>query len=331
MGDLEVGKELLYLTREECKATRLEDDKLIELIEEGLSLHGEKRLEMPAKIGVHPVEDSLMHAMPADLPSEGSCGIKWVESFPDNPEQFDLPTTSGLTILNDRKTGWPVAVMDAVWITEKRTAAVSSVAAKYLSNPDDEVLGIIGCGTQGKAHASLLPKVMEELKKIYVFDIDSKEMDKLKKNVEGKVSQKIIKADSIKEVVENSSTLVTATVIKEEPDPQIKDEWISDGQTLLLIDMHSIWEHKTMERADKYLLDSIEEHELFAEYGYYPRGLPEVYAETGEVVAGIKEGREHSGELIVSNNVGMAVEDIIIANWIYEQALEKDLGRKLPL
>ena len=103
------------------------------------------------------------------------------------------------------------------------------------------------------------------------------------------------------------------------------------GQTLILVDMHTLYDDKTMKRADKYLVDSIEEHVYFESIGYYPHGLPEIYGETGEVVAGIKKGRESKDELIVDNNTGMSVEDAMVVKHIVGLALERKIGRLLPL
>ena len=98
-----------------------------------------------------------------------------------------------------------------------------------------------------------------------------------------------------------------------------------------MCDMHSLYEDATMKRADKYLVDSIEEHELFEGYGYYPDGLPTIHAETGEVAAGLRKGRENPKELIVGNNVGMAVEDMMVARTVFRKALETGVGTRLPL
>ena len=66
-------------------------------------------------------------------------------------------------------------------------------------------------------------------------------------------------------------------------------------------------------------------------YGYYPYGLPEITGETGELAAGMVPKRERDDELIIINNVGMASEDMMCAKIIFERALEKGLGIKLPL
>ena len=99
---LQIGQEWLYLSLEDCKATGVTEGEIFELTERALAAHGRKEVEMPAKIGLHPQPDSLMHAMPAYVPSEFACGMKWAANFPTNAERFpDLVPTSGLLIFND--------------------------------------------------------------------------------------------------------------------------------------------------------------------------------------------------------------------------------------
>ena len=330
-GLLEVGKEILYLTQEDVKNIGLSDGEILSLTEKALAGHGEKRTEMPAKIGLHPLKDTLMHAMPAYLPDHSACGIKWASCFPDNRERFGLPQTSGLLVYNDPESGWPLAVMDAVWITEKRTPAVTCVAAKHLALTEATTFGMIGCGVQGRAHVGMIERVLAGLETIYVYDVFEEAARKLVLDLQPAVKARIVTAGSIEEVVRSSQVVASATAITAQPRPRIRDSWVRRGQTILMCDMHSLYEDATMKRADKYLVDSIEEHELFVGYGYYPDGLPEIYAETGEVAAGLKKGRENPDELIVCNNVGMAVEDMMVAKALFDRALSSGAGRKLPL
>ncbi len=328
---LSIGKEILYLTQDEVRSLKISDEKVIDLTERAIALYSKKEVEMPAKIGIHPLKDTLMHAMPCDIPVINSCGIKWGACFPTNRERFGLPQTSVLYILNDRESGYPISIMDAIWITERRTAAVSVISAKYLGNKNATTFGMIGCGVQGIAHVEMMPLVLPNLKKIYIYDIFEEAMDSLKKIVQLSNDIEIVKTKSFEEITKKSEILASATKITERPEPKIKDEWISKGQTIIMCDVHFLFEDKTMKRADKYLCDSVEQHELLKHYGYYPYGLPEIYSETGGIVAGLKKGRESDDELIVVNNVGMAVEDIMLAKEIFTNAIEKGIGNKLYL
>ena len=55
-------------------------------------------------------------------------------------------------------------------------------------------------------------------------------------------------------------------------------------------------------------------------------GPDQVYAELGEIVTGRKAGRVSDGEITLFKSVGIAVEDIAAAAFVFEQAELKGLG-----
>ena len=141
---------------------------------------------MPAKIGVHPLPEVFFHAMPAYVPSQFSCGMKWIECYPNNPDRYNLPQTTGLIVLNDILSGCPIAIMDATWVTAMRTPAVTVLAAGAL-HPDAETFGMFGCGVQGIEHCKFIVHTLKNLKKIYIYDIKHEAMDNLIKEVQPKI------------------------------------------------------------------------------------------------------------------------------------------------
>ena len=50
----------------------------------------------------------------------------------------------------------PLAIMDGTYISAMRTGAVTGVGARYLANPDSEIIGIIGCGVQARTQIMAL-------------------------------------------------------------------------------------------------------------------------------------------------------------------------------
>ncbi|KOS60252.1 ornithine cyclodeaminase family protein [Lysinibacillus agricola] len=329
---LNIGEELLYLSMQDVKDTQISVEEILNLTEKAMIAYSERKSEMPAKIGLHSQPDSLMHAMPAYLPDELACGIKWGSNFPTNRERYpDITPTNCQIIYNDHETGMPLSFLDATWITEVRTPAVSLVAAKHLANPEAKTFGMFGCGIQGKAHVKMIERVLPKLEKIYVYDVFEPAMDKLIEICQPLVNATIVKAASYEQVAKQCEVIASAIPIHHNPNPVVKDEWISKGQTLIMCDCHSVYEDSVYKRADIYTLDSIEQHKVLETYGYYPWGLPEIYAETGAVAGGLKQGRTNKDQLIISNNVGMAVEDIIVAKSVFDRALEHNLGIKIPL
>ncbi len=327
---LDIGKELLYLTQDEVIGTGLSEEEILNLTQDALIAHGKKEYEMPAKIGVHPFSDVFFHAMPAYVPSKKAVGMKWIECYPSNPGKFNLPQTTGLLVINDVSTGCPIAVMDAAWITAMRTPAVTVLAAALL-HPNAETFGMFGCGVQGVEHCKYVGHALKKLNKIYIYDIREEAMDALIQKVQPKIDVEIVKGNTPEEVVKNCEVLSSATVILLDPLAIIKDEWVVKGQTILPCDLNTFWDPITSKRADKYIVDSKEEHKLFADMGYFPDGLPEITCETGEALAGVKPGREGKDELIVCSNIGMAVCDVVVGREVFNRALENGIGRTLPL
>ncbi len=331
MQHLNIGKEILYLTQKQCIDMAIPKNIVFEKTEMALALYSTKKADMPAKTGVHPNADSCFQAMPCGIEEEKSAGIKWIASYNNNVRDFGLPAISAMIIYNDYETGWPISVLDGIHVVELRTPAVAMVAAKYLANTDAATFGMIGCGKQGGNHVGIAGNTLKGLKKIYIFDEIEAAMDKVIADFQPKITAEIIKAKSYEELVKSSEIIASATVLTTNPKCKIDDAWIGKGQTILISDMHPLFDPKTMSRADKYLVDSIEQQRNMEHYGYYPSGLPVIYGELGEVVAGLKKGRERRDELIVCNNIGLATEDFLVAKIIVDEALEKGIGIKLPL
>lgn len=281
---LNLGKEVLWLTQEECIKAGPNVEETIELIRQALEAHGKKEYEMPAKIGIHPFSDVFFHAMPAYVPNNLACGMKWIECFPRNPSEYDLPQTTGLLILNDILTGIPIAVMDSAWLTAMRTPAVTALAAEAL-HPDAKTFGMFGCGVQGIGHIRYITKTLKNLEKIFIYDVNDKSMENLISEVSEEVSVPIVKASGPEELVKSCEVISSATIILLGPLKVVKKEWVRKGQTILPCDLNTFWEPEICRMADKYIVDSIDEHKLFENMGYFPDGLADITCETGEVIA----------------------------------------------
>ena len=101
---------------------------------------------MPPKVYLDSPPFGDFRAMPAR--STDLALLKWVTSFPGNPEQ-GLPTVMGIICLSDARSGRPLMLLDAGAVTALRTGAVAAVAARALARPDAASVGIIGCGLNG--------------------------------------------------------------------------------------------------------------------------------------------------------------------------------------
>ena len=158
-----------YLSRADVESVGLSAVEVIDILEGAFRAKRAGDVEMPPKVGVHPREDAFIHAMPAYLSDTDSVGLKWVAGYPSN-QPLGIPYIHGLFVLSDAATGRPLAVMDATWITEVRTAAASILGIRALADRPVESIGILGCGRQGHVHLELAEQVFPTLRRVALFD-----------------------------------------------------------------------------------------------------------------------------------------------------------------
>lgn len=118
----------------------------VEATREAFLRHHRGAWVMPGKVYVDSPPYGDFRSMPAI--GDELALLKWVSSFPGNPAQ-GLPTVSGVVCLSDRRTGVPLALLDARAVTALRTGAVAAVASLALARPGARTAGIVGCGEHG--------------------------------------------------------------------------------------------------------------------------------------------------------------------------------------
>ncbi len=322
-------QEVLYLSRDDVESVGLEMAVVVDAVESVFREKGEGRLEMPPKPGIHPVQDSFIHAMPAYVPGMGAAGVKWVSGFPSNLQK-GLPYISGLLILNDPETGIPTCVMDATWITAKRTGAATAVAAKHLAREDSRTMGVLGCGVQGRTNLEAMLVVCDSLEHVKAYDTDHKALYKYADEMKSQHGITVTTVGSPKNAVEGCDVVVTAGPILKHPTPVIEPKWFEEGAFACPLDFDSYWKDAAMHAADKFCTDDRAQLAYYQTVGYFG-GIPEVHADLGEVVTGRRPGRESDSERTMSMNLGVAIEDMATAVRVLGKAKAKGIGTWLPL
>jgi ornithine cyclodeaminase/alanine dehydrogenase len=318
----------LYLSRKDVEGVNMVMTDIINALEDMFKEKGEGRVEMPPKPGIHTRKDAFIHAMPAYIPKLQSAGMKWVSGYPDN-QKMNLPYISGLLILNDPDNGFPIAVMDATWITAMRTGAATAVAAKYLARPDSSSVGIIACGVQGRSNLEALSSLFE-INKVKAFDISPQAAELFAIEMEEVIKGEIEIVNDPRDAVVGLDLVVTSGPILRNPDPVVEAGWLSEGSFASLVDFDSYFKADALREADKLATDDKNQMLSYREHGYF-KDTPQPYADLGEIAAGKKPGRENSNERTICINLGLALADMATAIVIYKKAREKELGIQLPL
>lgn len=95
--------------------------------------------------------------------------VKLVTICSDNPSR-NLPTTTAIITVSNNATGEILAVMDGVYITQVRTAALSGIATKYMAKTDCESVAVIGCGGMAYEQLNAVLTVRPEIRTVYLWN-----------------------------------------------------------------------------------------------------------------------------------------------------------------
>jgi ornithine cyclodeaminase/alanine dehydrogenase len=316
-------QKILYLSRADVERVGVTMREIIGAVENGFREHGEGRVEMPPKPGIHTMPDAFIHAMPAYIPALKSAGVKWVSGYPENQKR-GLPYITGLLILNDTETGIPLAVMDCTWITAMRTGAATAVAAKYLARPESSSVGILGCGVQGHSNLEALAALFP-LTRVIAFDNVASQAERLANFAREHFGLDTTIADNARDAVDGLDMVVTAGPILHTPHATIKPGWLNAGAFASLVDFDSYWDRAALHAADKFCTDDVPQYEHYRAQGYF-QNVPPIYATIGELVAGKKRGRERANEITMTCNLGLALDDMATAPLVYQRARERGIG-----
>jgi ornithine cyclodeaminase/alanine dehydrogenase-like protein (mu-crystallin family) len=321
--------QLLYLSQADVANVGVTMAEIIASMQVMFQAKGDGRTEMPPKPGIHPGGgDSFLHAMPACITDLKSAGIKWVGAFPANPAK-GLPYISGLVIYNDFETGLPLAVMDCVWITAKRTGAASAISARHLARAESSVLGVLGCGVQGRSHAEAM-KELFPLQKMMAYDLNEDAKIKFAAEISRKFDLEVVPVKSPREAVSGCDIVVTAGPMSKTPHATIQAGWLEAGAFASLVDYDAYWQPAAMHEADKFCTDDRAQFQATRQGGYFP-DIPDIHADLGELATGKKPGRETPAERTMTANLGLALNDMAVAPLIYRKAKEKGIGTWLEL
>ena len=323
--------ELMYLSRADVERAGVTMAEIVRAVEEMFREKGEGRTQMPPKTAVYPGDPgsgAFINAMPAFMPKIGAAGIKWVGMIPDNFKR-NLPSISALLILNNAETGLPVCVMDATWITAKRTAAASVVAAKYLARVDSKILGVIGCGVQGYGHLEALREFFP-IRGVKAFDIRPVAAADFARRARETFGVDVEVVASAAEAARDCDIVVTAGTIFKDPRPILGEKEFARGAFVSAVDYDSAWTAEAMRAAAIFVMDDLAQMASFRDQGYF-RSLPAVVGELSDLVTGRIPGRTRPEQRTMAMNMGIALDDLAVAPLVYEKARSAGLGIRLPL
>ena len=309
-------------------------NECIEIMRDALIALAAGKAHQPLRTIIRPPGAAgVMGLMPSYVSGDHAAfGLKAICIMPGNPAKGKDAHQGGV-LLFSADSGELMAMMNASAITSIRTAAVSGVATDLLARKDGGNLAIIGTGVQARSHLA----AMSAVRSINRCRVASRHIEHARKFAD-EMSQDfqfpIEPVNSVEEALQNADLIVTVTSAAE---PIVRREWIPPGAHLNIVGACT---PKTREvdsatmAASSLFVDRRES--TINEAGDYLLALHEgaiapdhIRAELGEVLIGERPGRTSADEITLFKSLGIGIEDLAAAEYLYQKAKEVNAGARV--
>ena len=316
---------MIVLGKEEIEKM-VDLNQMMDQIEEAYRIFGTGEYYMPPRPTVEHDNKTLMY-MPCY--THEIIGTKILSIFPENAK-LGLPSIDGVVLLNDQKTGAPVALMDGQCVTAYRTGAVGGVAIRHLSRKDCHTVGIVGAGVQG-FHLALYACAARDIHTVYVYNHSNRDLSeylaRMKKAID-KPEVEVVQCKTIEELVTNSEIICTATPSKKPVLPD--DRKMLEGKCIVAIGSYTP-QMREIPNAIWELVDHVYIELPYAceESGDLSQPLTDGILKEEQTVlmdqflASGADEEEITKKTTYFKSVGMGLFDVCIAQKLLEQAKER--------
>jgi ornithine cyclodeaminase/alanine dehydrogenase-like protein (mu-crystallin family) len=307
----------------------------IQVIEQAFrSLAGGDTLQPLRQVMWLPDKSGLLALMPAYLGEAQAMGLKAISVFPGNHATL-FDSHQGVVLLFETRNGRLLAILDATAITAIRTAAVSALATGLLARPDAAELAILGSGTQARTHleAMLLVRL---IRRVRVWS----RQDEHAARFAGQAAQRhgipVEAAPSAQAAVDGADVICTTTSATE---PVLSGEWLAPGCHLNAVGSSTpnaceldtpavVCSRLFVDRRESALNEA---GELLVAMKEGALGADHIQGELGDLLVGRAPGRQSAEEITLFKLLGLAIEDLAAAHFIYQKALEQNVGTRVAL
>jgi ornithine cyclodeaminase/alanine dehydrogenase len=276
--------------------------------------------EMPPKIGIHPRDGALIHAMPAWLRDRDIAGMKWIAAFPGNAQR-ELPAINGLIVLNDAGTGLPTWIMEAGRITAIRTAAVSGVGLRLFRPASVKRVAILGAGVQARSHSEVVASLVPEAE-VVIYDPHADRAEAVAESIRTGGGRPSV-ATSARDA--SSAAEVVITVAKLGKSQLMRPDWLRPGAIVIAVDFATYASAELARAARVFATDDRAQFLAYRDAGYFD-GYPDPQATLGELCDGLAEPGPPDERPVLVNHLGVGLADVVFASAIAECADELGLG-----
>ncbi|MBP2079252.1 ornithine cyclodeaminase family protein [Oceanobacillus polygoni] len=319
---------MLFLNENDIKKAVTIND-VIDAVDSAYRLYEANQFQMPLRMHVSEKENTLL-LMPCF--TAGAIGTKLVTLFPNNKH---VPMLQGIVILNSSETGEVKGILEGSFLTGLRTGAVGGSAVRHLARKDATKLSIIGTGVQG-LYQAVAACSQRPITDIYLYNRSPEKLPEFIAQLENWIETTVHlhPMDTVEEAIKNVDIIITSTSSNDPVLPNKKHLL----RNKLVIGVGSYqpsmqeFPEALYELTDTILVDT--EHAI-DESGDLINPLAQGLIKPSSVQKMstyiLSEPKPSLGNTTVFKSTGMALFDVVVANTIYQKAMDKGVGTILSL
>jgi ornithine cyclodeaminase len=272
--------------------------------------------------------------MPGYMVQPHTFGLKVVSVFPGN-HGTDYDSHQGVVVLFEVEHGCPVAILDASEITAIRTAAATGVATRLLAREDARDLAILGSGVQAGTHLEAM-HVVRTIDRVRVYSPNAVRLERFVTEARERHGIDVTATSSAQAAVDGADIICTTTSARE---PVLLGEWIASGSHINAVGSSVRFTRELDTDAvvrSRLFVDRLESTLNEAGDFLFPKQEgaiddDHIVGEIGDILLGKLPGRESPDEITLFKSLGLAVEDLAAADYVYKRAQAEGVGTTVDL
>ncbi|HZT82508.1 MAG TPA: ornithine cyclodeaminase family protein [Gemmataceae bacterium] len=314
---------VLLLTEDDVRQV-LTMDLALQAVEEGLRKMALDEVHNVPRARAQ-TDHAMLHVMAASAKTLGVMGLK---AYATSRKGANFHVA-----LFDGRTGALLALMQADYLGQVRTGAASGVATQYMARPDATEVGIFGSGKQARTQVQAVCKV-RKVTRVQVYSPHDEHRRRFAAEMSELCQTEVVPVPRPEMAAEDKDIVITATASRE---PVLNGHWLAEGTHINAIGSNFLGKAEldvvAIRRAESIVVDSKDQARI--EAGDFVQALEEGTIhwadvhELGQVIVGRYTGRAHPQDITLFKSLGIAIEDVAVANRVYQEAQRASIGRTL--
>lgn len=313
----------LLLLDKDAVGALLDPEEVLQAVREAFELHSLREGRGFPVIRESLSTGGIFGIKAGDVQSRALLGFKAAGFWPGNRERGGEPHQATI-LLFDPETGRPHCVIDGNAITTVRTGAAGALGLQALARPESESLTVFGTGVQARVQLSFALRMLPGLRRVHYVSVDRKPDREFESLFENECELQC--ASCVDGAVAESDVVITATP---GGGPLFGADAIRPGTHINCVGADTRGKRELpqglLERARLFVDDR--QQAMYLGETQWADGM--ACDELGDLLTGKATLSRDSVDITVFDMTGLALQDMIVAQLIFDKATAASAGNSI--